>query len=82
MNDQIRAILATHAKLNVPIEKISDDTDLHDAGMSSHAGVTVMLALENEFELEFPERMLRKSTFASIAAIRQALEELTGADVA
>jgi acyl carrier protein len=37
-----------------------------------------MLALEDEFDLEFPEIMLRKSTFESVAAIRAALVELTG----
>ena len=37
-----------------------------------------LLALEDEFEIEFPETMLRKSTFESVAAIRKALDELTG----
>ena len=35
-----------------------------------------MLALEERFEVEFPERMLRRRTFASIAAIRRCLLEL------
>jgi acyl carrier protein len=35
-----------------------------------------MLALEDEFEVEFPESMLRKSTFESVLAIRMALSEL------
>jgi acyl carrier protein len=35
-----------------------------------------MLALEEEFDFEFPERMLRKSTFESIASIRSAVDEL------
>ena len=46
--------------------------------MTSHASVNVMLALEDEFDVEFPEAMLRKSTFESVAAIRVALGELTG----
>ena len=43
-----------------------------------HASVNVMLALEDEFEIEFPEPMLRRSTFESVAAIRTAISELTG----
>ncbi len=35
-----------------------------------------MLALEDAFGVEFPERMLRKSTFESISSIRQAITEL------
>jgi acyl carrier protein len=60
------------------VEKLSDQDDLYQAGMTSHASVNVMLALEDEFDIEFPEAMLRKSTFESVAAIRVALGELTG----
>jgi acyl carrier protein len=35
-----------------------------------------MLALENAFDLEFPDAMLKRSVFESIASIRAALEEL------
>jgi acyl carrier protein len=37
----------------------------------------VMLALEDAFDFEFPEKMLKKSTFESIAAIRTGVTELT-----
>ena len=42
--------------------------------MTSHASVNVMLALEDTFDIEFPESMLRKSTFESVTAIATALE--------
>ena len=41
--------------------------------MTSHASVTVMLACEDEWDMEFPQQMLKKSTFASVANIRDAL---------
>jgi acyl carrier protein len=44
--------------------------------MTSHASVNVMLALEDAFGVEFPDAMLRKSTFASVSAIRDALGTL------
>jgi acyl carrier protein len=47
--------------------------------MSSHASVNVMLALEGKFDVEFPDRMLRRRVFESVAAIRAALQELTSA---
>ena len=75
----IRNILAEFGNLHVDVEKVRDEDDLFDAGMTSHASVNVMLALEDEFDIEFPETMLRKSTFESVAAIRGALGELTKA---
>ena len=44
--------------------------------MTSHASVNVMLALEDRFDVEFPDRMLKRSVFESIASIAAALEEL------
>lgn len=78
---QIREILAQHAKLAGDIESVADGDDLYAAGMTSHASVTVMLALEDEWDIEFPQQMLKKSTFASIDAIAEALAELDVTDV-
>jgi acyl carrier protein len=78
MDDTIRKILAENGRFPVDVTTIGDDKDLFQAGMTSHASVNVMLALEDEFEIEFPESMLRKSTFESVAAIRIALTELLG----
>ena len=55
---------------------LSDDADLYQAGMTSHASVNVMLALEDAFDVEFPDAMLKRSVFESIAAIDAALTEL------
>lgn len=78
MNDDIRAILKEHGRLAVDVATLGDEADLYQAGMTSHASVNVMLALEGKFDVEFPDRMLRRRVFESVAAIRTALEELTG----
>jgi acyl carrier protein len=49
--------------------------------MTSHASVNVMLALEDRFDVEFPDRMLTREVFESIAAIERALDELRGSAV-
>jgi acyl carrier protein len=77
MTNEIREILKSHARLSTPIESIQDDSNLYQAGMTSHASVNVMLALESKFDIEFPDRMLRRGVFENVAAIRSALEELT-----
>jgi acyl carrier protein len=82
MDETIRNILAEHGRFPVDVNDIGEDDDLFRAGMTSHASVNVMLALEDEFDVEFPESMLRKSTFESVAAIRTALSELVGSNSA
>ena len=79
MEDQIRNILAEHGRMPVDVAALGDDADLFQAGLTSHANVNVLLALEDAFDVEFPESMLRRSTFESVSAIRAALTELVGA---
>lgn len=76
VKQQIRAILDEHAKLATGIDSVGDADDLYAAGMTSHASVTVMLACEDEWDIEFPQQMLKKSTFGSVDAIAAALAEL------
>jgi len=76
MDDEIREILAAHARLPMDATTLGRDSDLYEAGMTSHASVNVMLALEDRFDVEFPDRMLQRSVFASVAAIADALREL------
>ena len=76
VTDTIRQVLADHARLGVDAASLSDTDDLYGAGMTSHASVTVMLACEDEWDVEFPQHLLKKSTFSSIAQIRDALAEM------
>jgi acyl carrier protein len=75
----IRAILQEHGRLAVDASHLDERCDLYAAGLTSHASVSVMLGLEEHFAVEFPERMLRRSAFSSVASIRSNLLELLGA---
>jgi acyl carrier protein len=77
MTDPIRDILRQHARI-ADVDSLTDDSDLYAAGLTSHATVNLMVALEDHFGVEFPERMLRRRSFESIAAIRAAIAETTG----
>lgn len=77
---RIREVLSQHGRLPVEVESLSDTDDLFENGMTSHASVNVMLALEDGFDIEFPDSLLRKGTFESVSAIREALGSL-GVDV-
>jgi acyl carrier protein len=72
----IRRVLREHARLPVDVDTLNDHADLFRAGMSSHASVNVMLALEDAFDIEFPDSMLKRSVFESIAGIDAAIQEL------
>ena len=78
---KVREIIQTHGHLTVDVSTLRPDADLYAAGMSSHASVSVMLALEDGFEVEFPDSMLKRSVFGSIASISQALVALRATPV-
>jgi acyl carrier protein len=74
---KIRRILEVQGRLGGAVAKLTDTANLYHAGLTSHATVNVMLALEGEFGVEFPDSMLKRSVFESITAIRTAVEGLT-----
>jgi acyl carrier protein len=74
----IRRIVAQHGNLSVGVERLKDDSDLYAAGMASLATVNVMLALENQFDIEFPDAKLGRMTFSSFEAIAEVVTELKG----
>ena len=75
---QVRQVVADHARLPVEVASLSDNADLFVAGMTSHASVNLMLALEDSFDVEFPDEMLKRSVFESVSAISAAIDQLTG----
>jgi acyl carrier protein len=72
----VRDIVKEHGRLSVDVETLADDASLYEAGMTSHASVNVMLALEDAFDVEFPDEMLKRSVFESIASIQDAIAKL------
>lgn len=79
IRDQLKEIVRNHARINLPLEEIGDTTDLYRAGMTSQGSVVLMIAIENEFGVEFPDSMLSRDVFSSIQNIAGALETVTQA---
>ena len=73
---RIRAVLKGTEFLQADIDGLADEADLYAAGLNSHATVNLMLALEEAFDVELPDRLLRRRTFSSINAIAEALLEI------
>jgi acyl carrier protein len=76
---RIRSVLEKHGKLGTDAMQLSESDDLYAAGMTSLASVNVMLALESEFGVEFPDQMLNRSMFISVGAIEAALRKAASA---
>lgn len=76
MSSTVREIVAEHGRLSVDVASLNDADSLYEAGMTSHASVNVMLALEDAFDVEFPDEMLKRSVFESVASISEALAQL------
>ncbi len=79
VESRIRNVLKEHGRLSTDSATLPEQQDLYQAGMTSHASVNVMLALEGEFDVEFPDHMLKRNVFTSIASIRSAIDELVAA---
>jgi len=74
IRDQLREIVKNHARIHLPLEEICETTDLYRAGMSSQASVVLMIAVEGEFGIEFPDSLLSRDVFSSIENIATAVE--------
>jgi acyl carrier protein len=74
---QIRNVLRDYGRLNRDVDLVEPCADLYQSGLTSHASVNVMLALEAAFEVEFPDHMLKRTVFSSIESISRAIGELT-----
>ncbi|MTB72008.1 acyl carrier protein [Arsenicicoccus sp. MKL-02] len=72
----IRDALAEAGRLKVDAHQIGADADLYSAGLTSHATVNVVLELEDTLDIEIPDELLVKSTFASVGALQAALSPL------
>jgi acyl carrier protein len=78
MKQKIRDIVIAHAKLSIDPNALEDASDLYEAGMSSQASVHLMLALENEFDVEFPDSLLTRDVFRTIDSIAAAVTQIAG----
>ncbi|MDB6137057.1 MAG: hypothetical protein JWO94_129 [Verrucomicrobiaceae bacterium] len=70
----IRQILSQHGRMSA--DHLGAEDDLYAAGLTSLATVAVMLALEDKFNVEFPDTMVGRRTFRSIGSIAEAIKQI------
>lgn len=76
--EQIREILTTHGRLASDVSELANDSDLYDAGLTSLITVNLLLAIEDHFDVEFPDELLSRRTFQSIDSLAEAVQDLAG----
>lgn len=76
LQKEIRDIIHSHARLSADVGTLTDVSDLYAAGLTSLTTVNLMLALEDHFDIEFPDKMLVRKTFESIQSLSEAVEAL------
>jgi len=75
-SSKIREILARHSRLDLDFQALDETTDLYATGLTSLTTVNIMLAIEDEFDIEFPDSKLNRMTFQSIESLVEVVEEL------
>lgn len=75
----IRTLLVQIGGIEADVMNLPASADLYAAGFASLAAADLMVALEDHFGVEFPERLLNRRTFSSIARIAAAVAELRSA---
>lgn len=76
MSTAVRDLLKKHAGLTVNVDELAEGADLYAAGLSSFASVQLMLALEEKFDMEFPDSLLNRKSFQSIEAIERTVNSI------
>jgi len=76
MKDKIRELLGRLGGLPVAVDTLADGADLYAAGLSSFASVQLMLGIEDAFDIEFPDHLLNRKSFASIDAIAETVSAI------
>lgn len=74
-------LLDRHGMLVTDVYGLGTSQSLYAAGLTSHACVNVMLAIEDEYDFEFPERLLKRATFETIRNLSEALDSVLGVEV-
>jgi acyl carrier protein len=75
MIETIRRAIDTKGNLRVAARDLALRADLYAAGLTPLAAIEVMIEIEREFRIVFPDRMLVRDSMASIEKIASCLNE-------
>ena len=76
MMNTIRRAIDKKGKLPVGAHLIASWADLYEAGLTPFAAIQVMIEIEKELAVEFPDSMLNRESLASINSLHERLRKL------
>ncbi len=76
-DEVIKDILRQNEAMSGFVDTLGENDDLFEKGLDSFGSVQLMLALEERFEVEFPDSLLNRRSFSSIRTIRETVTKLT-----
>lgn len=78
-DEQVLAVVAVQLAQAGVSGAIGIGTNLWESGMDSLVSVDVMVSVETEFHMEFPDELLTRDNFASVHNIAAAVRQVLGA---
>lgn len=75
--DVVRDILRQNEAMSPVVDTLGQDDDLFEKGLDSFGSVQLMLALEERFEVEFPDNLLNRRSFSTIRIICDTVSKLS-----
>ena len=76
MNTQLESILRTYLVLVPEGQEVPLETELPALGLDSMSALTLLLELEERFEISFPDSLLNATTFHSAKSLENAIQML------
>ncbi|MFC5561842.1 acyl carrier protein [Methylobacterium aerolatum] len=76
-DEVVRDILRQNEAMSNLVDTLGEDDDLFEKGLDSFGSVQLMLALEERFNVEFPDSLLNRRSFSTIRIIRETVTSLT-----
>lgn len=74
--ETVLRVIDEKANLLTPTRKLVVNSDLYGVGLTPFSAIQLMLALEKEFNVKFPEGMLNRRSLSSINAICSCIRQL------
>ncbi|KKD39701.1 hypothetical protein WN50_01825 [Limnoraphis robusta CS-951] len=68
--------MVEHLKFVQSIDQIDDEADLNSLGLDSMSATNLMIDLEDEFNITFPDDLLTPETFRTVQTLNSAIQTL------
>ena len=76
LKEKIQNCLVEHLRMVNSPQEIPVDADLSTLGLTSMAATNLLIDLEDEFNVQFPDSMLTPEVFHSVDSLGEAISSL------